>query len=252
MAFAEAGVEAVAFADVNLDSATAAATVSKAHAASPNYHTIALHIDVQIEDSVRACMEAVVRVFGRMDYCVNSAGIGVNEPMEISEASLVEFDRFYQINVRGVLLCTREASRIMKAQGRKTAQGRSGPKDAGRGAIVNVGSASSYVATPSIVQYTASKHALLGITRNAALDNSTHGIRVNAVCPSWVQTPMMARVFEATPEFEDMINRVVPLGRIAQPEEVSDLIVFLSSPKASYITGQGYIVDGGATLAIRT
>lgn len=84
------------------------------------------------------------------------------------------------------------------------------------------------------------------------MDNCSYGIRVNAVCPSWVQTPMMAGVFEADPGFEDMIKRVVPLGRIAQPEEVSDLVVFLCSPKASYITGQGYIIDGGATLSVRT
>lgn len=84
------------------------------------------------------------------------------------------------------------------------------------------------------------------------MDNSPHGIRVNAVCPSWVQTPMMDKVFQAAPEFEDMIKKAVPLGRIAQPEEVSDLVIFLSSPQASYITGQGYIVDGGATLSVRT
>ena len=85
-----------------------------------------------------------------------------------------------------------------------------------------------------------------------ALDNSPYGIRVNAVCPSWVQTPMMEQVFEASPEFEGMIKKAVPLGRIAQPEEVSDMVVFLSSPKASYITGQGYIIDGGVTLSVRT
>jgi NAD(P)-dependent dehydrogenase (short-subunit alcohol dehydrogenase family) len=85
-----------------------------------------------------------------------------------------------------------------------------------------------------------------------ALDNSSYGIRVNAVCPSWVQTQMMQDVFDATPGFEDMIKKAVPLGRIAQAEEVSDMIVFLSSSKASYITGQGYLIDGGATLSMRT
>ncbi|KAF1999301.1 NAD(P)-binding protein [Amniculicola lignicola CBS 123094] len=251
-AFAADGVSGVAFADVNLNSATIAATKSKTYSKDPKYRAIALHIDVTSEDSVRECMEAVVRTFGSLDYCVNSAGIGVNEPKEISDASLSEFDRFYQINVRGVLICTREASKIMKRQERKTIAGRNGTKDVGRGAIVNVGSASSYVATPSIVQYTASKHALLGITKNAALDNCPYGIRVNSVCPSWVQTPMMEKVFEAAPGFEDMIKKTVPVGRIAQPEEVSDVVVFLCSPKASYITGQGYIVDGGVTLSVRT
>jgi NAD(P)-dependent dehydrogenase (short-subunit alcohol dehydrogenase family) len=98
--------------------------------------------------------------------------VGVKDPQEISEASLVEFDRFYQVNVRGALICTREASRIMKMQESRSVSGRNGPRDVGRGCIVNVGSATSYVPLPSIVQYTASKHALLGITRNAGTSHA--------------------------------------------------------------------------------
>ncbi|RAL07199.1 SDR family NAD(P)-dependent oxidoreductase, partial [Aspergillus homomorphus CBS 101889] len=115
----------------------------------------------------------------------------------------------------------------------------------GRGCIINLGSCNSYIPTRGITQYTTAKHAVMGITKNAALDNAVHGIRVNAVCPSWVQGPMMDRALEGSPSLKEEVLKVIPLGRLALPEEVSEAVMFLSSPGASYITGVGWIIDGG-------
>lgn len=125
----------------------------------------------------------------------------------------------------------------------------SAPRQIGRGVIINLGSCNSVMATPKLTPYTTAKHAILGLTRNAALDNAKYGIRVVAVCPSWVDTPMIDRAKLGDAGLQARIEKTVPLGRIATQQEVSDVIVFLSSYRASYITGTTYIIDGGATLS---
>lgn len=149
------------------------------------------------------------------------------------------------------MLCVREVSKVMKDQEPRVVEGRTGPRNTGRGSIVNLGSANSFVAAPAIVQYTAAKHAIMGITKTAALDTSPYNIRVNAVCPSWVETPMVDRAFAEQQELFAALVKAIPAGRIATQEEVSDVILFLSSPKSSYVTGVGFIVDGGTTLQMK-
>lgn len=181
------------------------------------------------------------------------------------------------VNVKGTLLCVRAVSAQMKQQeARHFSLRKSTPaRSCGRGVIINLGSSNSYVATPNIVQYTASKHAVMGITRNAgashaqfflsssfrkltvrklnpALDLAPYGIRVNSICPSWVETPMIERAVAGDPNLAFVMSRVVPMGRIATKEEVSDVLMFMSSPRASFVTGAGWMVDGGATLQLQT
>ncbi|MCJ1311388.1 hypothetical protein MMC25_005059 [Agyrium rufum] len=248
IAFAAEGAAGILLADINKAAVEEAAEVSKQFATNPAYRAIAFVVDVSSDKSVRDMVDSALAAFGQIDYSVNSAGIGVQIPNEIAETVLDEFQNFFEVNVKGTLLCVREVSRVMKLQGEKTVLGRGGPRTIGRGAIVNIASCSSYVATPGIVQYTAAKHAVMGITKTAAIDNAKYGIRVNAVCPSWVDTPMVDRAISANPDLGIMISRAVPLGRIAQQQEVSDIVIFLSGPGASYVTGVGWIVDGGTTL----
>ncbi|PHH81250.1 hypothetical protein CDD82_1189 [Ophiocordyceps australis] len=140
----------------------------------------------------------------------------------------------------------------MKAQDARpitvSASGNAVQRGVCRGAIVNLGSAASYVATPGLVHYTASKHAVLGLSKNAALDNVAHGIRVNCLCPTWVDTPMVQKAMATIPDLEPMVKALVPMGRIACVEEVADAALFMCSPRSSYITGTGLIIDGGATM----
>ncbi|PQE12338.1 Short-chain dehydrogenase reductase SDR protein [Rutstroemia sp. NJR-2017a BVV2] len=251
IAFAIEGAAGVLFADIDENTATEAANESRNLAQNPSYQAYSIRVDVSDEASVVSMVNFAVEKFGKIDYCVNSAGVGVEHPLEIAEASVAEFERFWNVNVKGTLLCLKAESAAMKKQDIVTVPTRSGPRNIGRGTIINLGSCNSYMATPKIVQYTSAKHAVLGMTKNAALDNAPYGIRVNAICPSWVDTPMVARAVEGDPSLGELMKRTIPMGRIAQQQEVSDIIMFLSSPRSSYVTGAGWIVDGGTTLQLQ-
>lgn len=146
-------------------------------------------------------------------------------------------------------------------------QGRHGQRSLGRGSIINITPVMSFIGARGKLPYAASKHAVMVITKTAgksrmfsfgtgiliggaALDNTAHHIRVNAFCPAWVDTPMMAADFDKQPELKDVIQAVSFVGRIAVPEEIGNVVVFLSSASASYINGQGLVVDAGLSLTM--
>ncbi|KAF4186819.1 hypothetical protein CNMCM7927_005059 [Aspergillus lentulus] len=251
LAFASEGARGVAFADINLTAALEAAEESKAQATNSAYRAIAVQVDVSSEASVQHMVDTTLKEFNRIDYGVNSAGLGIKQARPVSETCMAEFDNLMSVNVKGTMLCVRALSRAMKNQEERLVAGRTGPCSVGRGSIVNLASANSVVAFPEIVQYTAAKHAVLGITKTAALDNAPHGIRVNAVCPSWVETPMIDKAFAGNPEIRLALSASIPAGRLARPEEVSNVVLFLSGPKSSYVTGVGWLVDGGTTLQMK-
>ncbi|RYP07816.1 hypothetical protein DL764_002271 [Monosporascus ibericus] len=254
IAYAIEGAKGVAFADINAEMALAAAEESKTAATNPDYQAICIQVDVSDEASVEHMVKATVKKFGRIDYNVNSAGVGVENPRIVSEASVPEFQRFFDVNVKGTLHCLKAVSSQMRTQAPRILPSRSNPdgRNCGRGSIINLGSSNSYIATRHIVQYTASKHAVLGMTRNAALDLASEGVRVNAICPSWVETPMVERATAGDPDLAPLMKRVIPVGRIALKEEISDVVMFMSSARSSYVTGAGWMVDGGITLQIQT
>ncbi|KAL8655900.1 MAG: hypothetical protein Q9210_000601 [Variospora velana] len=247
-AYAAAGAMGVVFTDINLVNAQLASEQSKAFATNQSYRTTALAVDVSSGKSMDSMVEKAVEAFGRIDYAVSSAGIGVQHPAEVADTDISEFEAFFNVNVKGSLLFVKAVSRVMKKQEPRSCLGRTGIRDLGRGTIINIASCNSFVPTLGIVQYTSAKHALMGITKNAALDNAPYGIRVNGVCPSWVETPMMDRAFDETPGLREKFSKAVPMGRIALQEEVSDVVIFLSGAGASYVTGVGWIIDGGTTL----
>ncbi|ROW12014.1 hypothetical protein VPNG_05208 [Cytospora leucostoma] len=208
----------------------------------------AVLVDVTSEDSVKRLFSEAISMFGRIDYVVNCAGIGAQEATDIVSLSIVDFQRFLNVNATGMFLVTREASIMMRAQQSQPISPSVPGRGTTRGAIVNLGSASSLVATAGVLPYTTSKHAALGLTKNSALDNASYGVRVNCVCPSWTDTPMVREAMEGVEGLADFIKGAVPIGRIAKPEEVADVVIFLCSPRSSYMIGCGVIVDGGATL----
>ena len=190
--------------------------------------------DVADEPQVARLIDACVETFGRLDFAHNNAGIGA-PPAALHEAELVDFERVLSTNVLGVWLCLKHEARIMLRQG--------------GGAVVNTASLAGLIGFPMHVAYCTSKHAVIGITRTAALEYARAGIRVNAVCPAFIQTPMVDRLVEAggpRSSLERLAN-MQPMGRIGTPEEVADAVVWLCSDAASFITGIALPIDGGTT-----
>ena len=200
----------------------------------------AMFVSAEVSDAeaVKQSMQAVIDHFGRVDGLVNCAGI---EGVVTSTADYPEevYDRVLAINARGTFLYMKYALPVMVAQG--------------AGSIVNLGTARE-VSAPGFSGYAASKGAVLGLTRTAALEYGIQGVRVNAVCPSAVETRMWQDVKvelkEYLPDFTDLEATVPsPMGRTCQPEEVAELVTFLLSSKASFINGACISIDGGVTAA---
>jgi NAD(P)-dependent dehydrogenase (short-subunit alcohol dehydrogenase family) len=192
----------------------------------------ALTLDVSTDYAPDAMVRAALDSFGRLDVALNNAAI-VGDNVDVADYPDAVWDEVMTVNVRAVF-------RAMKAQIRAMRQ------QAG-GAIVNTGSVASTHALKLCSGYIAAKHALLGLTKAAALDVVGDGIRVNAVCPGIIDTPLMDHG-RTIPGFIEMLTASVPLGRLGRAEEVARLVLFLASDEASYLVGQGVLVDGGVTV----
>jgi len=187
-------------------------------------------LDVTNESDVDAVFEAIVRREGRLDILVNNAGIAIRRPT--AELSLLDWQRVVDVNMTGVFLCARAAGRAMIA--------------GGSGTIVNVASImglSGGGLYPNI-SYQSTKGAVVNMTRALAVEWSRHSIRVNAVAPTWVDTEFIAALKEDA-DFISAVERLTPMGRLAKPMEVANVILFLASPAAAMITGHTLPVDGG-------
>ncbi|KAL3459595.1 3-oxoacyl-reductase [Aspergillus heterothallicus] len=248
VAYAAEGARGVVVADLDYNAALEAARECDSKSTNPNYASLAIAVDVTDTTSVENMVQAAVERFGRIDYSVNSAGIGIRQHRPIGEIDLQEMDRFWQVNVVGTFNCVQAVTKAMKGQSIATTTVHGRERRLGRGAILNVGSCNSYMAVPGILPYTTAKHAVLGLTRNAALDSSPYDIRINAICPGWVDTPMLA----AAGGLPESTLDNIPMSRVAQAEEIADVVLFMTSPGASYVTGVGWIVDGGTTLQLQT
>ncbi|RDL36253.1 uncharacterized protein BP5553_06865 [Venustampulla echinocandica] len=167
-AFAEAGASGVVFADINYEQAAENAEKSKAHATNPKYRALAIKVDVSDPANVQEMVDFTVKEFDRIDYSVNSAGLGATSLAPTADLDIDNFDSIIKVNTRGVMLCMRAVTKAMIAQEPKVHTGRHGKeRSLGRGCIVNIGSMGSYAAAPSMMAYIGSKHALLGMTKVA-------------------------------------------------------------------------------------
>ncbi|OPB46334.1 hypothetical protein A0O28_0064550 [Trichoderma guizhouense] len=248
LGLAKDGAKGIVIADMNLEAASRVAAECRDIATATDFRAEPLKVDVSQEESVARATKCMVETFERIDYCINCAGIGVQLARDISEADFDEFGRFLRTHVEGTFLLLRSVSAAMKLQELKPVDPANPGRGGTRGSIVTLGSGNSFAAAPHLVQYTAAKHAVLGVTKNAALDNAAHGIRVNCVCPTWVETPMIQSARDGGVEIDSWVKGMVPLGRIATAEEVADAVIFFCSPRSSYATGCGFILDGGTTL----
>ena len=187
--------------------------------------------DVTDESQVKAMVEKTIEKFGRLDYAFNNAGI-MPDDIETADLPAEEFDRVINANLRSVFLCMKyELKEILK-------NGESG------GAIVNNSSIGGIIGVPGRAAYHASKHGVIGLTKCAALEYATRNIRINAVCPATIKTPMVERMIES-----GAIKEIAePIGRMGRPEEVGETVLWLCGNGASFITGQSIPVDGGYTI----
>ncbi|KAI9696155.1 MAG: hypothetical protein M1820_008296 [Bogoriella megaspora] len=248
-ALAEAGAVAVIFADAYLEGAQAAAENSKKLATNPIYSCQATYIDVTNPEIVAQVVRKAVDMYGRIDYFVNSAGIGSAGYDPIPENKLDFFEKAMDVNSEGTLICSRAVIKFMENQEPRSLVTRAGNhRDLGRGCIVNVTSAASFCAVPGQVATIASNHAAMGVTKATAEDCKGKGIRVNALCPGLIRTPKFEAESQKSPHVQDFIKGTV--GRPAEPDEIGESVAYLCSPAASYVNGIGLLADAGLLLTV--
>ncbi len=226
LAFAREGAK-VAVADLAIDGAEA--TVRELAASGGK--AAALEVNVCDPHSVTTMVERAETQVGPIDVLVNSAG--VREIVPFLELKFEEWQRVIATNLSGTFLCSQAVARRMVAQRRA-------------GNIVNLASAAGLVAVPNRAAYVSSKHAVVGLTKEMALELGNHGIRVNAVAPGVVETAMTAAYFH-NPEVAEATRHMHVLGRWAQPHEIAQMILFLASAEAQFVTGATFSIDGGFT-----
>lgn len=188
--------------------------------------------NVTLESDVKNLMDEVVNTYGRLDYAFNNAGIEI-EQGKLADGNEAEFDAIMAVNVKGVWLCMKHQIPLMLAQG--------------GGAIVNTASVAGLGAAPKMSIYAASKHAVIGLTKSAAIEYAKKGIRVNAVCPAVIDTDMFRRAYEADPRKAEFAAAMHPLGRVGRVEEIAAAVLYLCCDNAGFTTGIALPVDGGAT-----
>ena len=194
---------------------------------------IAVRCDVTRGEDVQAALHQTVEAFGRLDYAFNNAG-AEQQPKPTAEITEEEWDRIITINLRSVFLCLKYEIPLLLQHG--------------GGAIVNTSSGAGVKVFGRGAAYAASKHGVIGLTKDAALEYAGANIRINAICPGIIDTEMMDRFTEGTDEGRDRVIAQEPIGRMGRPEEIAAAVVWLCSDAASFVTGHALVADGGQTL----
>ena len=198
-----------------------------------------VHVDVTDADSVRAMYEATAERYGGVDVLYNNAGIMPPDDASILDTEPETWERVHQVNTRGVFLCCKHGIPHLLERG--------------GGSVINVASFVALLgAATSQIAYTASKGAVLAMTRELAVEFARRNVRVNSICPGPVETPLLMRLFESDPPAYERRRVHIPIGRLAQPREIAQGALFLASDDASYVTGSAFVVDGGITAAYVT
>ncbi|MGA5192650.1 SDR family NAD(P)-dependent oxidoreductase [Streptomyces exfoliatus] len=226
-AFAEAGA-AVGLADIDEDTVNAAVK----ELTDAGHRALALVCDVSDEDHVAAAVDRTVAVFGRLDMAYNNAGI-MPPPTDAADESADQFDRVQNVNLRGIWASMKHELRHMR--------------DQGSGAIVNCSSLGGLVGNPGRAAYHATKHGVIGLTRSAALEYGARGVRINAVCPGTIATPMVDAMAAKGELDRGQAAAGQAIDRLGTAEEIAQAVLWLCSPGASYVTGVALPVDGGYT-----
>ena len=196
-------------------------------------HALAIQCDVSRPDDVEGALQKSIETFGRLDFAFNNAG--VEQP--ITAAAYItegEWDRIVRVNLRSVFLCMKYEIPLMRKQG--------------SGVIVNTSSGAGIRGIAGQAAYCAAKHGVIGLTKAAALDYAASHIRVNAVCPGIIDTPMMDRFTDGTAQGRERVIAQEPVGRMGKPEEIAEAVLWLCSNRAAFVVGHALIIDGGQTV----
>ena len=227
LAFAAEGA-AVVVADVAVEGGERTA----AEIADKGGRVLFSRTDVSDGADVRAAVDLAVREFGGLDHGVNAAAIE-NETQPLADCDEETYDRMLAVNLRSVFLCMKYEIRAMRTQGRG-------------GTVVNIASTNSFRPQPHQAAYTASKHGVLGLTRAGAVDHAADGIRINAVCPGAIETPMLMGAIAARGrDPQEVAGRLSLFGRFGSPDEIARAVLWLSSDDSTFTTGHALAVDGG-------
>jgi NAD(P)-dependent dehydrogenase (short-subunit alcohol dehydrogenase family) len=227
LAFAREGAKVVIVADLNRNGLESTLVGIK----QAGGQGIPIQLDVSNADEVRLMMDRVIAEYGRIDCAINNAGIegAMASTIDCTEEN---WDRVIQVNLKGVWLCLKNELPHMLKQG--------------KGAIVNMSSALGLVGIEGYPAYVASKHGVAGLTKAAALEYAIHGIRVNAICPGVIETPLLERMVSGKREIKEWLLAKEPIGRVGTPQEIAEAAVWLCSDASSFVTGHCMVVDGGA------
>ena len=227
--FSEAGYSVAAF---DIDGAGA---IRMAERLRTNAPAVAIQGDVSIEENARGAVAKTIRELGSLDVLVNNAGIEVSG--SVSDLAPSAWDRQIAVNLRGAYLMSKYTIEQMRGRG---------------GAIIHISSVHAFVSWQGIAAYDATKAGLLGLTRAMALDHGPEKIRVNSICPGYIDTPLMEKWLASVPDREETMRQVLsyhPLGRIGTPRDVAEAALFLASDAASFVSGAFLVVDGAMSVA---
>ncbi|KAJ5708815.1 Glucose/ribitol dehydrogenase [Penicillium malachiteum] len=248
-AFANEGASGLALLDLNqeaLDAVKAEIEASQKEKGLATLTRIELFpTNIADESRVNEVVETVAKTFGRLDYVVNAAGIAMKHAGGAAFCETSDWERILNINLTGTFFVLRAAARIMLEQEpiKSSIDGR--PLQ--RGSIVNFSSIQGVVGIPLSTAYTASKHAVIGLTKTASDDYASKGLRINAICPGYTETPLTTKSPQILQAMMERIGTAVPMERMGRPEEIADGVLYLAGGRSSFVTGSSLMVDGGYT-----
>jgi NAD(P)-dependent dehydrogenase (short-subunit alcohol dehydrogenase family) len=216
---------------VDIDSSAAEETAQSIRVAGGD--AVSFAADMRCENEIQAMLEFVLERWGRLDCAHNNAGVA-GVPVPFHELSCEQWQQSIEVNLTSVFLCMKHELLIMQKQG--------------AGVIVNPSSGAGVIGAHGMAGYCASKHGILGLTKTAAAENVRSGIRINAVCPGSVETPAIRKYMDQNAKAERTILSSQPGGRLGSTAEIAEAVVWLSSDRSSFVTGESLIIDGGAIM----